>query len=135
MSEENPEEKVVAPDPDETVYPTLIGIGDTEYSSADYPTPTDRAFREAWEQVDTAISVNMSQARDIWRDKIRKARVSVFAGLDADFMKALEAGADTSAIVTQKQALRDAPAHPDIDAATTPEQLKNVQPITGVTIK
>jgi len=49
-------------------------------------------------------------------------------------MKALETGADTSAIVAQKQALRDAPADPAIDAATTPEQLKLVQP-AGLTVE
>jgi hypothetical protein len=70
----------------------------------------------------------MSAAKDIWRNKIRSAREPEFAKLDADFMKALETGASTSTIVSQKQALRDAPADPAIQAATTPEELKNVQP-------
>jgi hypothetical protein len=43
-------------------------------------------------------------------------------------MRALEQGADTSAIVASKQALRDAPAHPDIELAISPEQLKAVRP-------
>ena len=43
-------------------------------------------------------------------------------------MKAQETGADTTQIVADKQALRDAPTHADIDAATTPEELAAVQP-------
>jgi len=48
-------------------------------------------------------------------------------------MKALESGADTTQIVADKQALRDAPSDPAIDAATTPEELAAVQP-AGLTV-
>jgi len=116
---------------------TFIIIGATSYNAADYTLPSERTFRDGWEaNVDTgAISVNMEKAKDIWRDKIRLARGSEFQALDAAFMKALETGADTTAIVAQKQALRDAPSDPAIDAATTPDELKAVQPIPNVTVK
>lgn len=109
---------------------TQIKIGARTYSSADYETPADRAFRNAWAADETqgVIFVDMAKAKDIWRDKIRAARHAEFARLDAEFMRALETGADTSAIVAQKQALRDATVDPAIDAAQTPEQLKLVQP-------
>ena len=116
---------------------TFIKIGATSYNAADYEVPAERTFREGWEaNSDTGvISVNMEKAKDVWRDKIREAREPELAKLDTAFMKAQETGADTTAIVAQKQALRDAPAHSDIDAATTPDELKLVQPIPNVTVE
>ena len=116
---------------------TFIKIGATSYDAADYTIPAERTFREGWEaNADTGvISVNMAKAKDIWRDKIRAARVEPLAALDTAYMKALETGADTSSIITQKQSLRDAPALASIDNATTPNELKAIQPISGVTIE
>ncbi len=109
---------------------TLIKIGARLYDSDFFETPSDRVFRNAWiaNESQGIINVDMSRARDIWREKIRIARTAEFAKLDAEFMRALETSADTSVIVAKKQALRDAPADPLIDAATTPAQLKAVQP-------
>lgn len=70
------------------------------------------------------ISVNMDKARDIHRDRVREARNPKLAAKDVDFQRALETGTDTSAIVADKQALRDAPAAAAIEAASTPEELK-----------
>ena len=115
----------------------FIQIGATEYNAADYTIPAERTFRGAWEaNADTwVISVNMAKAKDIWRDKIRQARIEPLADLDIAYMKALEAGADTSSIIAQKQALRDAPSLPSIEAATTPDELTAIQPIPNVTIE
>lgn len=114
----------------------FILVGANEYKASDFQIPPDRLFREAWavDDQNSAIVVDMDLARDIWRDKIRAARIEPLAQLDAAFMKALETGADTSLIASQKQELRDAPADPAIDAATTPEELKAVQP-AGLTVK
>ena len=104
-------------------------IGATLYDNSLWKAPSDRTFRDAWESAGEdsgVITVDMDRAKDIWREKIRQARD--FAPLDAAFMKALETGADASSVTAQKQALRDAPADPAIDAATTPEELKAVQP-------
>lgn len=116
---------------------TFIKIGATSYNAADYTVPAERTFRNGWEaNSDTGvISVNMAQAKDIWRDKIRTARVEPLAALDTAYMKALETGADTASIITQKQALRDAPALASIDAATTPAELTAIQPIPNVTVE
>ena len=70
------------------------------------------------------INVNMDKARDIHREKVRQARNPKLAAKDVDYQRALETGADTATIVSEKQALRDAPAAAAIDAATTPEELK-----------
>ena len=111
---------------------TLIKIGALKVDAADYEVPLERTFREAWSFGGNpeagVITVDMNKAKEVWREKIRRARAPEFEALDAAFMKALETGADTSAIVAQKQALRDAPEDPAIDAATTPEELKQVMP-------
>ena len=90
---------------------TFIKIGASTYDSADYEIPAERTFRDGWEaNSDTGvISVNMDKAKDIWRDKIRQARVEPLAALDTAYMKALETSADTTQIIADKQALRDAP--------------------------
>lgn len=115
---------------------TLIKIGATEYDSADYTIPAERTFREGWEvNTDTSvISVNMDKAKDIWRDKIREARIKPLADLDTSYMKALETGASTTQIIADKQALRDAPSLSTISAATTVDELKAIQPIPNITI-
>ena len=116
---------------------TFVKIGATEYNAADYTIPAERTFRDGWEaNTDTnVISVNMAKAKDIWRDKIRAARVEPLAALDTAFMKAQETSASTTQIVADKQALRDAPALSSIDAASTPDELKAIQPIPNVTVK
>ena len=118
---------------------TYIKIGANKYNAADYQAPADRTFRNAWDnppEGSDVIGVDMGKARDIWRDKIRAARASEFGKLDAGYMQMLEQG-DTdaqAAIAAAKQALRDAPADPAIDAAQTPDQLKLVQP-AGLTVE
>lgn len=120
---------------EDTTPPVYTNVNGVDYDVSAYTLPADRAFRNAWDTPEgNVINVNMEKAKDIWRDEIRLVREDEFAKLDEAFMKALEAGGDTSDIAAQKQNLRDAPAHPDIDAATTPEELKLVQPIPNVTV-
>ena len=45
------------------------------------------------------ITVDIAKAKNIWKEKIRKAREPKLAALDIEFMKAQEAGSDTSTIV------------------------------------
>lgn len=115
---------------------TFIKIGATSYNAADYQIPAERTFRDGWEaNADTGvISVNMAKAKDIWRDKIREARKPMLEQLDTDYMRALETGADTTQIIADKQVLRDAPAHSDIDAATSVSELIQVQPLPNYNI-
>jgi glutathione synthase/RimK-type ligase-like ATP-grasp enzyme len=70
------------------------------------------------------LTVNISKAKDIWKDKIRKARKPKLEELDVEFVRAQEINADTSAIVTKKQELRDFPAQ--VDSATTTDEIKVV---------
>ena len=70
------------------------------------------------------ISTDMTKAKEIHKANIRIERYPRLIELDIEFQKALETSADTSAIVTKKQALRDAPADSAIDAATDEAALK-----------
>lgn len=68
------------------------------------------------------ITVNIDKAKQITKDKIRKTRKPLLEAQDIAFQRALESGADTSAIVAEKQRLRDLTN--DVDQCTTAEQLK-----------
>jgi hypothetical protein len=108
----------------------FVKIGAKKYDTEDYETPTERVFRNAWaaNESEQIIFVDMEKAREVWRNKIRAAREAEFVKLDAAYIRALETNADTSDIIARKQELRDAPADPAIDLATTPEELKLVKP-------
>jgi len=70
------------------------------------------------------ITVDITKAKNIWKEKIRKAREPKLAALDVEFMKAQEAGSDTSAIITKKNELRNFPAQ--VDSKTTVDEIKAV---------
>ena len=70
------------------------------------------------------IKTDIAKAKEIHKAKIRIAREPKLAELDIEFQRALETGADTSAIVAKKQALRDAPAAEGISTATSDSELK-----------
>ena len=71
-----------------------------------------------------SISINMTKARELHKDRIRAARTPLLTKLDVDFQKALATSADTTSIVSQKQALRDAPADSGIASAANANALK-----------
>tara|TARA_R100000278_G_C5457790_1_gene159780 strand:+ start:921 stop:1163 length:243 start_codon:yes stop_codon:yes gene_type:complete len=70
------------------------------------------------------ITINISKAKEVWKNKIRIARKPVLEKLDIDFMKAQEAGTDTTSIVADKNTLRDLPEQ--VDTATTTDEIKAV---------
>jgi hypothetical protein len=88
--------------------------------------PSDRAFRGAWSLSGSVISEDLDKAKEIFADKVREARKPLLEALDTDYMKALETSADTTQIVADKQALRDAPTAGD--SATTIAELKAAWP-------
>jgi hypothetical protein len=71
-----------------------------------------------------AIQVNITKAKDITKDKLRVERKPLLEALDVEFIKAQEQGADTSAIVAEKQRLRDITNQ--VDNLNTVEELKAV---------
>ena len=70
------------------------------------------------------ITIDITKAKEVWKDKIRQARTSVLAKLDIDFIKAQEQGNDTASIVADKQTLRDLPSQ--VDTANSIEEIKAV---------
>ena len=70
------------------------------------------------------FGIDMAKAREIHKTNIRVARKPKLEELDIEFQKALETSADTTSIVSKKQALRDAPADSAIDAASDTDALK-----------
>mgnify|MGYP003644858135 FL=1 len=70
------------------------------------------------------ITIDISKAKDVWKDKIREARTAALEKLDVDFIKAQEASSSTTSIVTNKNTLRDLPSQ--VDTATTTDEIKTV---------
>ena len=69
-----------------------------------------------------AIQVNITKAKDITKDRLREERKPLLEAQDVAFQRALETGADTTAIVAEKQRLRDITNQ--VDSMTTVEELK-----------
>lgn len=88
--------------------------------------PSDRHFRGAWSLSGSVISIDMTEAKNLFKDKIREVRGPLLEAEDVVYMKALEADDSDAkaASVTKKNALRDAPDADAIDDATTVEELK-----------
>jgi len=68
------------------------------------------------------ITVDITKAKVITKDRLRDDRKPLLEEQDILFMKAQEAGTSTSAIVTEKQRLRDITNQ--VDSMTTTDELK-----------
>jgi len=69
-----------------------------------------------------AIIIDINKAKDITKDRLRAERKPLLEAQDVAFQRALESGADTSAIVAEKQRLRDITAL--VNSVNTTEELK-----------
>ena len=69
-----------------------------------------------------AIVVNIDKAKDITKDRLREERKPLLEEQDVLYMRAQEAGDDTTTIVAEKQRLRDITNQ--VDSMTTVEELK-----------
>lgn len=81
-------------------------------------------FFNAWELNGTTVTVNLNKAKDITKERLRAERAPLLVAQDIAFQRALESGADTTAIVAEKQRLRDITQL--ADQATTLEELKGL---------
>jgi hypothetical protein len=72
-----------------------------------------------------AIIVDINKAKDITKDRLRAERKPLLEAQDVLFQRALESSADTSAIVAEKQRLRDITTL--VDTANTVEELKALE--------
>lgn len=87
--------------------------------------PTANDFFDAWELVDGKVEVNLAKAKEITKKRLRSEREPLLSAQDVAFQRALETGADTSAIVAEKARLRDVTSL--ADAQTTLEGLRAIK--------
>lgn len=83
-------------------------------------------FFDAWEQTRGVVTVNIAKAKEITKNRLRQQRDPLLAAQDVLYMRALEAGQDTSAIVAEKQRLRDVTNL--VNACTTTAELRALAP-------
>ena len=80
---------------------TSIIVQDTALPSA------DNDFFDAWELSGTTISVNLTKAKLLTKARLRFEREPLLAAQDILFQRAQETNADTTAIVAEKNRLRN----------------------------
>ena len=68
------------------------------------------------------ITINVDKAKDITKERLRQERKPLLEAQDILFMKAQEEGSDTTAIVAEKNRLRDITN--SVDSCTTTDELK-----------
>ena len=68
------------------------------------------------------MKINFIKAQDITKDKLRAERKSLLEAQDVAFQRALEESKDTSAIVVEKNRLRDITKQ--VDGMKTLDELK-----------
>ena len=82
----------------------------------------DNDFFDAWELTNGVVSVNLTKAKEITKRRLRAEREPLLAAQDVAFQRALETGSPTTAIVAEKQRLRDITSL--ADACTTTAELR-----------
>jgi hypothetical protein len=87
--------------------------------------PTANDFYDAWELADGVVTVSFPKAVELTKKRLRSERESLLAAQDVAFQRALESGADTTAIVAEKQRMRDVTKL--ADSATTLEGLRAIK--------
>lgn len=70
------------------------------------------------------IVINIDKAKEITKNRLRQERAPLLQEQDVAFQRALESNADTSAIVAEKQRLRDITNA--VDTLTTLDDLKGI---------
>ena len=68
---------------------------------------SDNDFFDAWELSNGSVTVNLDKAKAITKTRLRAEREPLLQAQDVLFQRALESSADTTAIVAEKQRLRN----------------------------
>lgn len=92
--------------------------------STELPNEHDDFFN-AWELHNGVVEVNFNKAIEITKNRLREERTPLLQEQDVAFQRALETGADTTAIVAEKQRLRDITKL--AEQATTLNELKALE--------
>jgi hypothetical protein len=93
-------------------------------NTADLPNQYNDFF-DAWELVDGEVEVSLAKAKEITKKRLRAEREPLLAAQDVLFQKAQETNADTTAIVAEKNRLRNITSL--ADTATTLEGLRAIK--------
>lgn len=95
---------------------TSIIVQDSELPQA------DNDFFDAWELSNGTVSVNLTKAKALTKTRLRREREPLLAAQDVLFQRAQESNADTTAIVAEKNRLRNITN--GADTCTTTAQLR-----------
>lgn len=95
---------------------TSIIVQDSELPSA------DNDFFDAWELSNGTVSVNLTKAKALTKTRLRREREPLLAAQDVLFQRAQESNADTTAIVSEKNRLRNITN--GVDTCTTTAELR-----------
>jgi hypothetical protein len=87
--------------------------------------PRDNDFFDAYELADGVVTVSLPKAKELTKKRLRAEREPLLAAQDVAFQRALESGVNTTAIVAEKQRLRDITGL--VDAVTTLEGLRAIK--------
>jgi len=101
-----------------------VGRGARIVNIADLPNQHND-FYDAWEMDATSVTINFAKAVEITKKRLRAERTPLLAAQDVAFQRALESGADTTAIVAEKQRLRDITSL--VDSATSLDELRSLK--------
>jgi len=71
------------------------------------------------------ITINLNKAKEITKTRLRIEREPLLQAQDVLFQRTLETGADTTAIIAEKQRLRDITKL--VDACDTTDELRNLK--------
>jgi hypothetical protein len=85
----------------------------------------DNDFFDAWELANGSVNVNLDKAKAMTKTRLRAERAPLLQAQDVLFQRALESSADTTAIIAEKQRLRDVTNL--VDAETTLEGLRAIK--------
>lgn len=95
---------------------TSIIVQDSELPQA------DNDFFDAWELSNGVVSTNLTKAKAMTKTRLRREREPLLAAQDVLFQRAQESNADTTAIVAEKNRLRNITN--GVDTCTTTAQLR-----------
>jgi hypothetical protein len=87
------------------------------------PQGVGASFFDAWELVDGKVEVSLAKATEITKKRLRAEREPLLAAQDVAFQRAQESGAETTAIVAEKNRLRDITNF----SATTLDELRSLK--------
>tara|TARA_R100001086_G_scaffold235587_1_gene158572 strand:- start:379 stop:786 length:408 start_codon:yes stop_codon:yes gene_type:complete len=110
--------------PTKTIEEVAIKIyGDKPYMIIDESDlPNEIHFIDAFTIENNSVVVSMDRAKKLKKEQLRLERKPLLEAQDILFMQAQESGSDTSAIVAEKQRLRDITNQ--VDSCTDTDQLK-----------